>query len=267
MIKKKEMPFLQVTDLKSVKWGSYGAIHIISIILVFAVIAALYFILKNKTDGTQRLVLFILSLWGPAAIIYNLTVWNTPLEYLPLHLCSLNAILIPAAIATKSKIIGNILPLMSVGALAAILFNGEASGYGLFSWVFLMYYVPHLFEFAIPVLLILLGKVNLEKKYIPFTALFMFASYTAVHFINISLNKYFAANGIVNYLGKTVWVNYMYTVSTEGNPALCFFWNLLPRSYFYLLTALPLVLIICFTMCELCKLVHKPEKAKKRPAH
>lgn len=75
--------------LKELKWGSFGPVHIITLILSAAIVVALYFILKGKTEKTQKIVLFLLSLWGPAAIVYNILMWglkSSVLEYLPLHL-------------------------------------------------------------------------------------------------------------------------------------------------------------------------------------
>ena len=72
-------------------WGTFTITHIVSLLLGAGIIIGLYFLLKNKTQKTQTLVLGVLSFAGIAAIIYNLAAWNSPIEYLPFHLCSLNA--------------------------------------------------------------------------------------------------------------------------------------------------------------------------------
>ena len=41
-----------------------------------AIITGLFFILKNRSDRTKTVVLFILSFSGIAAIIFNLVTWG-----------------------------------------------------------------------------------------------------------------------------------------------------------------------------------------------
>ena len=67
-------------------WGTFGIVHILSLLFGAAMVAALYWILRRKTRKTQTAVLGVLSFSGIAAILYNLLMWGTPLEYLPLHL-------------------------------------------------------------------------------------------------------------------------------------------------------------------------------------
>lgn len=73
-------------------WGFFTITHIASLILGVAIIIGLYFVLRNRSDKTKLIVLGILSFSGISAIVFNLVAWNSPLEYLPLHLCSLNAL-------------------------------------------------------------------------------------------------------------------------------------------------------------------------------
>ncbi len=220
-------------------WGNFSFFHIITIVLVFVAIIALYFILKKKGKKTQKYTLFTLSLWGIAAIIYNLTAWNAPLEYLPLHMCSINALFLPIAIISENKFLNNLLPVYSIGALAAIIFNNGIADAEVMSPVFLMYYVPHLFEFAVPILQIMLKRTKMQLKYIFPSVLFTTILYTIVHFINAILNNYFITNNIRNYLNQIVEVNYMYTIKPEGIPILTNLWEIIPYPYFYLL---PLIL-------------------------
>ena len=76
-------------------WGFFSAAHIVSLVLAIGIIAALYFLLRNANDAVKIAVLGPLSFAGIGAIIFNLVVWDSPLEYLPLHLCSLNAMVSP----------------------------------------------------------------------------------------------------------------------------------------------------------------------------
>ena len=88
------------------KWGSFGAAHLASLALAAALIIALYFLLRKASRPVQTAVLGVLSFSGIAAIIFNLVTWGSPLEYLPLHLCSLNALLLPIVVFTRNKHLG-----------------------------------------------------------------------------------------------------------------------------------------------------------------
>ena len=84
-------------------WGTFSFAHIISLIIAVAVNVIIYFILKNKSERTKIIVLLSLSSFGILAIIFNLVAWNSPLEYLPFHMCNINALLVPVALITKNK--------------------------------------------------------------------------------------------------------------------------------------------------------------------
>ena len=122
-------------------WGIFGIAHIISWPIAAGIIFALYFLIRKRSEKTQRIVLGILSFSGIAAIIYNLLEWGTPLEYLPFHLCSINAILLPIAMFTKNKTIGNMLVLWCLGAFAAVMLNFYAeTASDLYSSRFIFFY-------------------------------------------------------------------------------------------------------------------------------
>lgn len=67
-------------------WGSFGAVHMASLVLGAALIVGLYFLLRCFSPKVQTVVLGILSFSGIAAVIFNLVTWGSPYEYLPLHL-------------------------------------------------------------------------------------------------------------------------------------------------------------------------------------
>ena len=79
-------------------WGSFGAVHILSLLLGAGIIVGLYFLLRRFSAKTKTVVLGILSFSGIAAIIFNLVTWGSPYEYLPLHLCSLTAMVLPVVV-------------------------------------------------------------------------------------------------------------------------------------------------------------------------
>ena len=223
-------------------WGFLSSAHIISLILAVGIITLLYFILKNKSDRVKTIVFGILSFSGIAAIIYNLVAWNSPLEYLPLHLCSLNAMVLPFAVFTRKKVLNNLLLLWSIGALFALIINVSVSEAEILSWTFVFYYFPHLLEMGIPVLMFCLGLVKRDMKCIGSTVAITLSVYTVIHFINIALNRYCMENEIVDWAGNIVQVNYMYSIKPE-NPLLQLFYNIIPHSYWYMLLCVPIIVL------------------------
>lgn len=225
-------------------WGIFGIAHLISWPIAAAIIFGLYFLIRKRSEKTQRLVLAILSLSGIAAVIYNLLRWGTPLEYLPLHLCSINAILLPIALFTKNKTIGNMIVLWCLGALAAVLMNFYAeSASDLFTARFLFFYLPHVLEFGIPIIAFKLGIIKLDYKTIPKTLILTAAIYTAVHFINVGLIECTTKFNVTDTYGNPLHINYMYSMQHEGFPLLSTFWNLIPHSYFYMLLVFPIIFV------------------------
>lgn len=221
-------------------WGSFGAVHIASLVLGVLLIVGLYFLLKRFSQRVQTIVLGILSFAGISAIIFNLTVWGTPLEYLPLHLCSLNAMVLPFAVWTRNKTLNNLLLLWGLGAFMALVVNQP--DFKIFSWTFAFYFFPHLLEIGIPVLMFCLKLVKRDMKCIGSTVGITLVSYTAIHFINVALNNYCIANEIMNKSGEIIQVNYMYSIRPE-NPLLQLFYNIVPHSYWYMLLCIPVIVI------------------------
>ena len=76
-------------------WGTFTPQHIATLFLSVAVIVGLHFLLLKCSPKIQTATLFVLSFAGIAAIVFNLLMWDSPIEYLPLHMCSVNALLCP----------------------------------------------------------------------------------------------------------------------------------------------------------------------------
>lgn len=221
-------------------WGSFGVVHILSLLLGAGIIVGLYFLLHRFSTKTQTMVLGVLSFSGIAAIIFNLVTWGSPYEYLPLHLCSLTALVLPVAVFTRSKILSNLLLLWSLGALMALVVNSAQANYEICSSTFFFYFFPHLLEFGIPILLFRLGLVEKDVRCIKSTLLITLCVYTLVHFANVALNSYFAEHQILDPSGAVVQVNYMYSLRPE-NPVMALFWSFIPYAFWYML---PVVLIV-----------------------
>lgn len=217
-------------------WGNFTLTHILSLVAAAALVAALYVVLKNASQKVQLAVLGVLSFSGIAAIIYNLVTWGVPLEYLPLHLCSLNALLLPVVVFTRNKTMGNLLLLWSLGALVALILNYDMAEAKLFDAPFCFYYFPHVLEFGIPILLFKLGLVEKDVRCIGSTIVITMVSYTLIHFVNVALNSHYAA------IGSETVANYMFSVQ-PSNPLLALFYALIPFEYWYMYMVIPVVAV------------------------
>ena len=224
------------------KWGSFGAVHIATLVLGALIILGLYFGLRKASRKVQTIVLGILSFSGIGAIIYNLVVWGSPIEYLPLHLCSINAILLPIVVFSKNKTLGNMLLVWCLGALAALIVNMAQAEFEIFSWTFAFYYFPHVLEFGIPILLFVFKMVEKHPKYILSTLGFTMLIYTGVHFCNLGINAYLTSNNVLDYAGNLIQVNYMYSIIPE-NPLLALFKQIIPYDYWYMYMIVPILAI------------------------
>lgn len=223
-------------------WGSFGLIHILTLILAVGINVGLYFALRRAPQKVQTWILGILSFSGIAAIAFNLLAWNSPVEYLPFHLCSLNALVLPVAVFTRNKTLNNLLLVWSLGAAAALIVNTAQADYELFSDVFCFYYFPHLLECGIPILMFALKLTKKDPKCIGPTLAITMASYTLIHFINLGLNAYCQANQLLDWAGELIQVNYMYSLVPE-NPLLALFWSVIPVPYWYMYLIVPIVLV------------------------
>lgn len=224
------------------KWGSFGIVHIITLILGTLIVLGLYFGLRKASKKAQIVVLGILSFAGIGAIIFNLVTWGSPIEYLPLHLCSINAILLPIVVFTKNKTLGNMLLVWCLGALAALVVNTAQAEFELLSWTFVFYYFPHVLEFGIPILLFALGMIEKHPKYIVSTLIITMLIYTGVHFCNLGINAYLTANNVLDYAGNLIQVNYMYSIVPE-NPLLVLFKQVIPYDYWYMYMIVPILAV------------------------
>lgn len=228
------------------KWGFFTPTHIATIIIAIVFPILLYHLIKNKSEKTQRIVLFLFSMLGPITML-NEIIRYAPMQsilvYLPIHLCSINAILTPILICTKNELIGNITPLFSIGSGLAVIFNTIQADYSIFSLVFILYYSSHAMGCALPFLMAKLGLVKIRPKYILPSVGIIFLLYTVVHFINIWINTACLEGNIVDGFGDLIQVNYMFSISTQGNPALEFFWSIIPYEYFYMLAVFPIIVV------------------------
>lgn len=243
-------------------WELFSAVHIVSLVVSAAIIIGIYFILKVLPEKARLISLFVLSLAGISAIIFNLIAWGSPLEYLPLHMCSITAMLLPVVVLTKNKVLGNLLLVWCLGALIALVVHNIPDCV-IPSATFFFYYIPHTFEFAVVIYLFKFKYIKADPKYIPSTVGITVGIYTLVHLINVILNKYFAANNILDRHGNVLQANYMFSVSPIGNPVLEIFYKIIPHSYWYMYIAV-VVLVVYLGCLFLPKLIIAKIKNKEK---
>ncbi len=245
-------------------WGSFSTVHLLSLLLGAGIIVGLYFLLRCFSAKVQTVVLGILSFSGIAAIIFNLVTWGSPYEYLPLHLCSLTALVLPFAVFTRSKTLSNLLLLWSLGAVMAIIVNNAQADFEIFSLTFCFYFFPHLLEFGIPILLFKLKLVEKDIKCIGSTLLITLCVYTLVHLANMALNSYFIEQQILNPSGALVQVNYMYSLRPE-NPVMALFWSFIPYEFWYMLPIILIVLVYLLIIYSKQIVAHFKPRSKTAP--
>ncbi len=245
------------------KWGNFTIAHILTLIFAVILNVVLYFILKRRSKKIQIAVLGILSFSGIAAIVYNLVMWNAPLEYLPFHLCSLNAMILPFAVLTRNKMICNLTLLWSLGAACALVLNNGVAETELFGHVFMFYFFPHVFEMSIPILLFKLKLVKLDAKCVVSTVVITLLAYIGIHFINLAVNNYAITHNITYGGDVPIEVNYMYSISHDGNPVLAFFYNLLPYKFWYMLPIVPIVTLYLGAIYGINHLIQKKKNTAK----
>ena len=221
------------------EWGFLTTTHIITLIMAVLIIIGLYFLLKNKSDKTQFIIMFSLSFLGIAGILWGFYSRDSIWEALPLQLCSLNAMMLPIAVYTKNKVINNLLLVWSLGALIALVLNNEVVHYELLSLRFFFYYFPHVIEFGLPILMLTLKRAKLDVKCILSTVAITMGAYTVIHFINLWINSSVAG----------VHVNYMFSLQ-PNNPVLELFISILPYQYWYMFLCIPVLVV--YLSCIYC---------------
>lgn len=231
-------------------WGHFSAAHWISLVAAVMIFACLYFGLRKASQTVQNIVLGILSFSGIVALLHNWIRWGD----LPLQLCSLTAMLLPILVFTKNDVIGNLLLMWSVGAGLALVYNTNTADAPIFGIAFNIYYFPHVMEFSIPWLMLLLGKIKKRLFCIGTTLGITVGVYTLVHFANLLLE---AAGD------RAVYANYMYSMGPTTSLAQML-WDILPCRYWYMYLALPFLLLMLMAVyAPQWKAAWKARKEKK----
>ncbi len=248
-------------------WGTFTIQHMLSLAAIVAFAVSLHFILKRLSEKAKICVLFAVSLVGVAAVLYDLVRWSQPLLYLPLHLCSLNALIIPFAVLTRNKLAAHLTLVWSLGAMLVLVVNTGQAYYVMFSEAFWVFVLCHTVDVSVPALLFTTGLVEFNIKKSPAVIGTTMAAYTCVHFINLGINKYLAqqASDLATYArarAAVQQVNYMYSLGDEGNAAFAFFRQIIPADYWHMYLIAPIIAAFLFAIHFGIKLYRKA-KAKK----
>ena len=233
-------------------WGTFTLQHILSLAAIILFAVSLYFILKRISDRAKTWLLFAVSLVGVAAVLYDLFRWGKPLLYLPLHLCSLNALLIPVAVLTKNKVLSHLTLVWSLGAMLVLIVNTGQAHYEMFSDAFWVFVLCHTSDVTVPALLFLTGLVKFDIKKSPAVVGTTMAAYTGVHFANLAINKYIASKALtMSTFARTralPQVNYMYSLGDEGNAVFALFRKIIPFDYWHMYLLAPIIFAFLFAV-------------------
>ncbi len=249
-------------------WGTFTIQHILSLAAIILFAVSLYFILGRITDKAKTAVLFAVSLFGVAAVIYDLVRWGQPLLYLPLHLCSLNALLIPIAVLTKNKVLSHLTLVWSLGAMLVLVVNTGQAYYEMFSEAFWVFYLCHTADVTVPALLFLSGLVKFDIKKAPAVIGTTMAAYTGVHFANLAINNYLLKSAAMvsaySRSFKIPQVNYMYSLGDEGNAVFALFRKIIPFDYWHMYLIAPIIAAFLFAVHFISKAVAKAKNKKSK---
>ena len=178
-------------------------------------------------------------------------------------MCSIAAILLPIAVISRNKYVGNLLLVWCLGSLLAVIVNSGQAHYVIPSEAFFIYYIPHVFEFAVTIYLFKFGYIKKDWRCMPVTVGLTMGIYTVVHFINLGLNAYAAANNIVDYAGNVLTFNYMFSMASN-NILFDLFWSIIPHPYWYMYCVI-VILVVYLTALYLPQIIQeiKAKKTKK----
>ena len=155
--------------------------------------------------------------------------WNE----LPLHLCNINMILIPAAVLKRNRTLMSFCFFVGpIGAAMALIMPGpEFSNAPFYLPRMLGFYGTH---FMIVIEALSLGTLGFyvpKKEDIPKTI----AAFPAIGFAVFLFNVLLRSTGLYDR------ANYFYTMETEGNGLLEIFWKLIPVPFLYLLPSVAIL--------------------------
>lgn len=223
--------------------------HLVSIPVFFL----LLFVFRAKKERTQLLVLYTMCTLCVIFYLINdyyFYIRGTQIfAMLPLQLCNIGVFLIPIAVITRKPLLQDFVFYLSVpGALAALLTpNADYSDIP-YSMMTFSFYLSHYVIAVVPLLLAGWGiykpTPSVRKALRLSVTVFVLAG--CLHLFNLFLNN-----------TLDIGANYFFTVieySAPINPLFALFATLIPYDFFYLLPALPVLLIYIVVVYLITKL-------------
>ena len=218
--------------------------------LLLLVIASLA--LRKKSERTRQIVLIaacVVTFIGFFVYKYFLSI-DTDFDRitanmggfnwwgeLPLHLCNVNMILIPIAVATKNRSLMSFCFFVGpLGATMALVMPGNGfDGYSVLLPRMLGYYGTHFMVVIEGLAVVTFGLYRPRFRDLPKTVLAIIVIAFVIFCINMLLRT----------TGLHPKANYFFSVETEGNAVLDIFYRLIPYPFLYLL---PCTLVLAVYM-------------------
>ena len=178
---------------------SFGTAHFIYMAMGVTALVALALLarklerpLAERVIKAASIVLIVLYVFR-AYMYYRYYPGFSFLDILPLHLCILSVLILPAAVYTENAFLGNVsYAVLLPGALMAILTPETVLGYfHAFGWMPLVFYVWHFLVAAIPLMLVSSGKLRPDIRKYPPIILSLSGYALIIYIFNQQLNTNF----------------------------------------------------------------------------
>lgn len=243
-----------------------NAVYFGVLLFVALITAALSLGLKKKSQRTKRTVLLTIcavnfvvfiayKLWLSMDAAYSVILKEAGrgafnwFNELPLALCNINVMLIPAAILSKKRsLLSFCFYIAPLGALMAMLMPSLGfNGYSLLLPRMLGFFLTH---GCLVVLGLCLGTTGLyvpRYRDLPLAGLMLIIISILIHCVNLLFVRW----------GLSASVNYFFTMDPEGIFLLELFWSWLPKRYLYLLPALVILVPYMLLLTTMFRLFRK----------
>jgi len=167
---------------------------------IYLLAAALYIctvaILAKRAGAAKREKMLVFFTWAlPCVYLFRFTVFflldvfvepqTTLLDRLPIHLCTMNAIIMPLAVFSKNKYLLNFIYAVSIPGAASAMLTPAMSYYGWYfymGWHVSFFFLDHATMLLVPILAIISGRLRPDIKTMP-KAMAVFLSYAGVIYI------------------------------------------------------------------------------------
>lgn len=200
-------------------WSHYDATHLFWLgVLLVTAIGCSWLYRKSGTVVRRRMQLIFAALTVGNELMKMIILpiaGNYTVEYLPLHLCSINIIIIAIHVFKPSKLLDNFLYVVCIpGALAAMLFPTWTSlPTGCFMQ--LHSFTVHITLVTYPLMMTVGGDIKPDLKMLPKLLLMLVGMAIPVYILNLLLDTNFmflmkADPGNPLYLFEQLWGNHLY---------------------------------------------------------